>query len=138
MTYEDVALWVYQERRSSLLDENSSIALFSRCWRDEEFKQELLENCKAVIEKEFNQKIPNDIKVQTLAETNDTLYVVLPNFTDELHFLEEFPIPQTVEVSTTVPCIIVTVTIFFCAPTIVNQTADTCGLTTGGGGSGPN
>ena len=101
MTYEDVALWVYQDIRSTLLDEKSSITLLSRFWKDEEFKQKLLENPKVVIEKELGRTVAEDIGISVLVETPDLLYIVLPDLTNELHFLEEFPVTEVVEVALT-------------------------------------
>lgn len=102
MTYEDVALWVYQDMRSTLLDESSSVTLLSRFWKDEELKHELLDNPKAVIENELGHKISEDIDIKMLSESADTLYIVLPNLTDELHILEDFPVsPELVEVALT-------------------------------------
>lgn len=138
MTYEDVALWVYQDIRSTLLDEKSSVTLLSRFWKDEDFKQKLLENPKVVIEKELGRTVAEDIHISVLVEAPDLLYIVLPNFTDELHILEDFPVPQTVEVSTTPGCITV-LTLLVCLPFLTCTVASgSCLADNGGVGGGSN
>jgi hypothetical protein len=138
MTYEDVALWVYQDIRSTLLDEKSSITLLSRFWKDEDFKQKLLENPKIVIEKELGRAVAEDIYISVLVEAPDLLYIVLPDLTDELHFLEDFPLPQIVEVSTTWPCVFTIATVILCPAVCTEAVELTCLADNGGGGGGSN
>lgn len=57
--------------------------LVAKAWKDEEFKQELIRNPKAVLEREVSRlepgaKVPENLDVRVLEETPDTLYVVLP------------------------------------------------------------
>ena len=78
MTYEDVALWILEQQRNTFLDETSSIAMLARVWRDEAFKQELSDNSKAVIAREWGIEIPDEIEIQVLQETSKILYLVLP------------------------------------------------------------
>ncbi|WP_208346021.1 NHLP leader peptide family RiPP precursor [Aetokthonos hydrillicola] len=52
--------------------------IIAQAWKDNAYKQELLNNSKAVIEKEFEVQIPDDIKVNVLEENPTTLYFVLP------------------------------------------------------------
>lgn len=82
MTYEDVALWVLERQRNALLDEASSVRLMARAWRDETFKQELLHNPIMGIEQELGEKIQEDLSIQFLVETANTLYMVLPRILD--------------------------------------------------------
>jgi hypothetical protein len=52
-----------------------------RALKDESFKQQLLNNpdvAKAEIENALGEKVSDDFKVQVLAETSDTAYIVLP------------------------------------------------------------
>lgn len=93
MTLEDVARWVLEQQRNTLLDETSSVAMIARAWKDEAFKQELLRNPKAVIEKECGSKIPEGVEIQVLAEKINLLYFVLPRLMDDLHFLAQFQVP---------------------------------------------
>jgi|SRR6476661_2855237 len=79
MTYEDVAQWVLQQQRNSLLDEESSVIVIARAWRDEKFKQELLENPKIVVEKEWRMAIPENFEFKVLEESLDKLYLSLPH-----------------------------------------------------------
>ena len=49
--------------------------------KDASFKQQLLSNpsvAKAEYEKEFGQKLPDDLQVKVLAENANTAYIVLP------------------------------------------------------------
>jgi hypothetical protein len=53
-------------------------SLIAKAWKDEVFKQELVNNPKAVIEKELEQKLSSSVKIQVLEENSDTLYLVIP------------------------------------------------------------
>ncbi|MBO3458657.1 NHLP leader peptide family RiPP precursor [Aetokthonos hydrillicola Thurmond2011] len=52
--------------------------IIAQAWKDNAYKQELLNNSKTVIEQEFGVQIPDDIKVNVLEENPTTLYFVLP------------------------------------------------------------
>jgi hypothetical protein len=52
--------------------------IIAKAWKDEAYKQELLSNPKAVIEREFGVEFPADVKVQILEENPTSLYFVLP------------------------------------------------------------
>lgn len=52
--------------------------IITNAWKDESYKQELLSNPKAVIEKEFGIKIADNIDVQILEENSSSVYFVLP------------------------------------------------------------
>ena len=84
MSYEDVAQWVLEQHRNTLLNEASNLAMLSRVWKDEVFKQELLFKPKAVIEKEWGIEMPADIEIRLFEETANTLYLVLPRLGDDL------------------------------------------------------
>jgi hypothetical protein len=83
MTYEDVAQWVLEQHRNTLLDEASSIKLMTRVWTDETFKQELLRSPRTVIEREMDTQIQEDITIHILLETSCTLYIVIPSITSD-------------------------------------------------------
>ncbi len=57
--------------------------LIARAWKDEAFKQELLRDPKAVVEREAARlrpgaSLPADLEVQVVEETPTTLFLVLP------------------------------------------------------------
>jgi len=82
MSYEDVAQWVLDQQRNAFLDEASSVAVIVRAWRDEGFKQELLNHPIKVIEQELGEEMPEGIQIQILEEIESTLCMVLPKFLD--------------------------------------------------------
>ncbi|MBD2526765.1 NHLP leader peptide family RiPP precursor [Nostoc sp. FACHB-133] len=57
---------------------NRDEQLIVRAWEDQEFKQELLSNPKAVIERELGEKFPEEVEVRMLAETANIRYLILP------------------------------------------------------------
>jgi hypothetical protein len=75
-------LWSYQVQSNSKLvvrtRKDLEIYLITRALKDEAFKQELLANPKAVVEKELGTKLPEELGINILEETEDTLYMVLP------------------------------------------------------------
>ncbi|MDZ8105942.1 MAG: NHLP leader peptide family RiPP precursor [Nostoc sp. DedQUE12a] len=52
--------------------------IIARAWKDEAYKQELLTNPKATIEREFGVEFPADVNVQVLEENPTSLHFVLP------------------------------------------------------------
>jgi hypothetical protein len=90
LTLDDVACWVYEQQANVLLEETSSVAVITQFWTDPAFKQELLVNPKAVIEKEFGKNILEGVEIHVLEETTHILYLILPRLTDDLHFLANF------------------------------------------------
>ena len=52
--------------------------LIAKAWKDESFREELLSDPKAVIEREFGTKTPENTEIRVLEETPDTIYLVLP------------------------------------------------------------
>ncbi|MFB2982835.1 NHLP leader peptide family RiPP precursor [Microseira sp. BLCC-F43] len=53
--------------------------LIERALEDENFKQELLSNPKAVYAKESGEKLPTDLEIEVIQETPNKVYLVLPN-----------------------------------------------------------
>lgn len=90
LTLDEVARWVYEQQANVLLEETSSVAVITKSWTDQAFKQDLLANPKAVIEKEFAKNIPEGLEIQVLEETTNILYLILPRLVDDLHFLANF------------------------------------------------
>lgn len=52
--------------------------LVAQAWKDEAFRQELISNPKAAIEKEIGQELPESTDIRVLEETGNTVYLVLP------------------------------------------------------------
>jgi hypothetical protein len=82
MTYEDVAQWIFEQQRISLLDEASAVTIFSRAWQEQTFRQELLSNPKKVVEKQLMVMMPEEIEIIVLEESINHLYIVLPKIAD--------------------------------------------------------
>lgn len=53
--------------------------LIQRAWEDEAFRQELLSNPKAVYAKESGAEIPTNLEIEVIQETENKVYIVLPN-----------------------------------------------------------
>ncbi|MBD2387098.1 NHLP leader peptide family RiPP precursor [Cylindrospermum sp. FACHB-282] len=66
------------EQTPEINQENLEAKIIARAWKSEEYKQELLNDPKAVIEREFNIQIPEEVTVQILEETPTNLYFVMP------------------------------------------------------------
>ncbi|MBD2207945.1 NHLP leader peptide family natural product precursor [Calothrix sp. FACHB-1219] len=67
-----------QEQNLDNNQENLEAKIIARAWKSDAYKQELLENPKAVIAREFNVELPAEVSVQVLEETPTNLYFVLP------------------------------------------------------------
>jgi hypothetical protein len=52
--------------------------IIANAWKDETYKKELLNNPRAVIEREFNVKLPSDVNVIVMEENSSNFYFVLP------------------------------------------------------------
>ncbi|MCW5315518.1 NHLP leader peptide family natural product precursor [Nostoc sp. KVJ3] len=52
--------------------------IIAKAWKDEAYKQELLTNPKAVIEREFGVEFPSEVNIQVLEENPTSLHFVLP------------------------------------------------------------
>ena len=57
-------------------------SLVSKAWQDENFKNELMSNPKAVIQRETGKEVPANIQVTILEETPNQIYFVIPNKPD--------------------------------------------------------
>jgi hypothetical protein len=53
--------------------------LIDRALEDENFKQELLSNPKAVYARESGEEMPKDLEIEVIHETANKVYLVLPN-----------------------------------------------------------
>jgi len=53
-------------------------ALIRKSIEDESFRGRLLADPKATIEQELGRKLPEDLEVRVLEETQETVYLVLP------------------------------------------------------------
>lgn len=78
----NLPLWSFQVKPDSQLAlknrKDLEINLITRSLKDEDFKQELIANPKAVIEQELGTKLPEKLKINVLEETENTIYMVLP------------------------------------------------------------
>ncbi len=52
--------------------------MIAQAWKDDAYKQELLSNSKAVIEREFGVQLPVKVNVHVMEEDSTNLYFVLP------------------------------------------------------------
>lgn len=81
-TKQKLPLWSYQVQSDSKLAvrtrKDLEIHLITCALKDETFKQELLTNPKTVVEKALGAKLPEELEINVLEETEDTLYMVLP------------------------------------------------------------
>jgi hypothetical protein len=58
--------------------------LIAKAQADESFRQTLMSNPKAAIEKEFGAALREGVEIKVVEETTDTLYLVLPAAQGEL------------------------------------------------------
>jgi hypothetical protein len=53
--------------------------LIEKSVEDEAFRQRLIEDPKGAVEQELGTRLPEDVRVVTVEETQDTIYLVLPS-----------------------------------------------------------
>jgi Nitrile hydratase, alpha chain len=53
--------------------------LIEKGLEDESFRQRLIEDPKAAVEQELGTRLPEEVRVVTVEETSDTIYLVLPS-----------------------------------------------------------
>jgi hypothetical protein len=53
--------------------------LIERSLQDDVFRQQLLADPRAIIERETETQLPEDLRVVAVEETSDTIYLVLPS-----------------------------------------------------------
>ena len=53
--------------------------LIEKSLEDEAFRQRLIEDPKAAVEQELGKRLPEEVRVVALEETQDTIYLVLPS-----------------------------------------------------------
>ena len=61
---------------------NNNLQIMDRVCNNTEFKEKLVKEPKATLEKEFKIKFPKDININILEETITDLYFVLPNISE--------------------------------------------------------
>ncbi len=61
-----------------VIRKNLESKLIEKAWKDEGFKNELVNNTKKVIEREIGKKIPEGLSITVLEETTNEVYLVLP------------------------------------------------------------
>ena len=52
--------------------------LVERSLEDEPFRRRLIEDPKGILEEELGTRLPEEVRVVTVEETQDTIYLVLP------------------------------------------------------------
>ena len=53
--------------------------IIQRSLEDESFRRRLIEDPKAAVEQELGTRLPEDVRVVTVEESADTIYLVLPS-----------------------------------------------------------
>ena len=53
--------------------------IIQRSLQDESFRQRLIEDPKAAVEQELGARLPEEVRVVTVEESADTIYLVLPS-----------------------------------------------------------
>jgi hypothetical protein len=53
--------------------------LIEKSLEDESFRQRLIEDPKGTVEEELGTRLPEEVRVVTVEETQDTIYLVLPS-----------------------------------------------------------
>ena len=86
MTYEDVALWVLEQQRNTLLDEDSSVSLMTRAWTDKSFKEKLVDDPILLIEGTLGEEIQTNVNIKVIVETLDYICIVLPDIKAKTSF----------------------------------------------------
>ncbi len=52
--------------------------LIEKSLQDDAFRQRLIEDPKGILEEELGTRLPEEVRVVTVEETSDTIYLVLP------------------------------------------------------------
>jgi hypothetical protein len=55
------------------------LSIVQRSIEDDAFRQQLLADPKAAVEQELGSRLPEEVRVVTVEETSDTIYLVLPS-----------------------------------------------------------
>src|SRR5918998_5541824 len=53
--------------------------LIEKSMEDEDFRQRLIEDPKGAVEQELGTRLPEEVRVETVEETAETIYLVLPS-----------------------------------------------------------
>lgn len=53
-------------------------SLYTKAWKDESFKRELINNPKTVIARELELSLRDDVEIRVLEETANNMYFVIP------------------------------------------------------------
>ena len=56
--------------------------IVAKSWENPEFKEKLLKNPKAVVEELSGEKLPDNMKIEVIEETSDSVCLVLPKNPD--------------------------------------------------------
>ncbi|OUS68609.1 hypothetical protein B1748_33260 [Paenibacillus sp. MY03] len=71
---------IYISERVTILKNEQELRdqIIQKAWEDSEFKKQLLADPKSAIKDAFGIDLPSNINIETLEETDDTYYVVIP------------------------------------------------------------
>ena len=62
----------------SMTKRDLEVALVEKCWKDPEFKKQVLADPKGMLELHIGQKLPGDLKIFVHEENAETLHFSLP------------------------------------------------------------
>ena len=63
---------------SSTTKRDLEVALVEKCWKDPEFKKQILADPKGMLERHIGKKLPGDLKIFVHEENAETLHFSLP------------------------------------------------------------
>ena len=62
----------------SMTKRDLEVALVEKCWKDPEFKKQILADPKGMLERHIGKKLPGDLKIFVHEENAETLHFSLP------------------------------------------------------------
>ena len=62
----------------SMTKRDLEVALVEKCWKDPEFKKQILADPKSMLERHLGKKLPGDLKIFVHEENAETLHFSLP------------------------------------------------------------
>jgi Nitrile hydratase, alpha chain len=62
----------------SMTKRDLEVALVEKCWKDPEFKKQILADPKGMLERHIGKKLPGDLKIFVHEETAEALHFSLP------------------------------------------------------------
>jgi hypothetical protein len=87
ITYEDVARWVLEQQRNTLLDEDINLNLVVQTWKDKRFKKSFVNNPQLVLEQKGWVNFSADTIIKVFEENKNQVYLVIPILLDQFEDL---------------------------------------------------